>query len=128
MIIHYARVKIESAKVMSSYGDCDFTFSYVEGTRPEFLELSLDGHCLRNRMMKQMNAKNVDDLIGQDVWIALLSESGEIAGLRGWEYICPHNGKLTPQTIANVPLPEPASTADVLRRLAAHRRGNHPPH
>ena len=131
MIAHYARVAITHAKIISTFADCDLTFKHIDGVRPPHLELSLDGRCVENRLLPDLDAKTVDDIIGKEIWIALLSEARETIGFRGWEYMRPYRKGDRVEDIEKLPPPKIGTTWELLARISQNMRnggpGGHPP-
>ncbi len=90
MRIHYARMRIKRVEPFNEGRDFDLFLKVVEGARPPFLQLSLSKNCTETRLLAQFETDSLDDLKGQEIWIALFSEAAEQPGSRGWEYIKPY--------------------------------------
>ncbi len=90
MRIHYARMRIKCVKPFDNGRHFDLYLKFVEGTRPQYMQLSLTKHCTETRLLAQFATDNLDDLQGQDIWIAMFSEPAEQPGSLGWEYIKPY--------------------------------------
>jgi hypothetical protein len=129
MIAHYTRVAIEHAQIINTFSDCDLKLRFIEGAKPPYLELSLDGRCVEKRLLPDLNAVSVQDLIGKQIWIAIINEPGEQIGCRGWEYIRPYKEGDNILDIQRLPFPKPTSNWELLARISQNlrNRGPQPP-